>query len=247
MVFPYHADLVEALFRAGRTEAVAQATARFAARAGHEPTPASRAAIVRCRGAHRRERSRCQDAFRGRAANGARARQRLPDRSHPTALRSAATACPTPSVGARTAPRRPYDLRPARRPPVVAAGGPRAPRRYDSTEGGTGPAALTSQELQVARLVADGKSNREAASALFLSAKIIEYHLSNVYAKFGIRSRVELVRGPSRRHRPSPRGECGCRKRRWWVRMFRHPPPLTTRQAIRCPCRGWSAPPTPRR
>jgi DNA-binding CsgD family transcriptional regulator len=53
--------------------------------------------------------------------------------------------------------------------------------------------ALTPQELQVAALVADGATNREAAAALFLSAKTIEFHLSNVYRKLGIRSRTELA------------------------------------------------------
>jgi DNA-binding CsgD family transcriptional regulator len=53
---------------------------------------------------------------------------------------------------------------------------------------------LTPQELQVALIVADGATNAEAASRLFLSAKTIEFHLSNVYRKLGIRSRSALVR-----------------------------------------------------
>ncbi|GAA3604201.1 LuxR family transcriptional regulator [Kineosporia mesophila] len=59
---------------------------------------------------------------------------------------------------------------------------------------GTGIAAeLTPQELQVALVVARGTSNSEAAAALFLSQKTIEYHLSNVYRKTGLRSRSELI------------------------------------------------------
>jgi DNA-binding CsgD family transcriptional regulator len=53
---------------------------------------------------------------------------------------------------------------------------------------------LTAQEIQVARVVADGASHKEAAAALFLSAKTIEFHLGNVYRKLGIRSRSELAR-----------------------------------------------------
>lgn len=53
---------------------------------------------------------------------------------------------------------------------------------------------LTPQELQVAIVVADGVTNADAAARLFLSAKTIEFHLSNVYRKLGIRSRAELVR-----------------------------------------------------
>ena len=54
--------------------------------------------------------------------------------------------------------------------------------------------ALTAQELQVAAIVAGGATNREAAAALFLSVKTIEFHLGHVYRKLGIRSRTELVR-----------------------------------------------------
>jgi DNA-binding CsgD family transcriptional regulator len=53
---------------------------------------------------------------------------------------------------------------------------------------------LTPQELQVALEVARGSTNREAAAALFLSLKTIEFHLRNIYRKLGIRSRTELVR-----------------------------------------------------
>jgi DNA-binding CsgD family transcriptional regulator len=53
---------------------------------------------------------------------------------------------------------------------------------------------LTAQELQVALVVADGATNKEAAAALFLSPKTIEFHLGNVYRKLGVRSRTELVR-----------------------------------------------------
>ena len=52
---------------------------------------------------------------------------------------------------------------------------------------------LTPQEYQVARLIVTGSSNREAASALFLSPKTIEYHLGNVYRKLGVRGRTELT------------------------------------------------------
>jgi DNA-binding CsgD family transcriptional regulator len=52
---------------------------------------------------------------------------------------------------------------------------------------------LTHQELQIARCVADGATNKEAAADLFLSPKTIETHLTRVYRKLGIRSRSELV------------------------------------------------------
>ena len=53
---------------------------------------------------------------------------------------------------------------------------------------------MTQQELQIARLVADGKTNRDVAAALFLSPKTIEFHLTHIYRKLDIHSRSELVR-----------------------------------------------------
>ncbi|WP_309231563.1 LuxR C-terminal-related transcriptional regulator [Nocardia sp. SYP-A9097] len=52
---------------------------------------------------------------------------------------------------------------------------------------------LTEQERAVATLVAEGKTNKQAAEGLFLSVKTIQYHLTRVYAKLRIRSRTELV------------------------------------------------------
>jgi len=54
-------------------------------------------------------------------------------------------------------------------------------------------AALTPQELAASRLVRQGLSNREIAAALFVSTKTVEFHLSHVYLKLGIRSRTQLV------------------------------------------------------
>jgi DNA-binding CsgD family transcriptional regulator len=52
---------------------------------------------------------------------------------------------------------------------------------------------LTAHELQVALVVARGATNREAAAALFLSPKTIEFHLAHVYRKLGLRTRTELA------------------------------------------------------
>jgi DNA-binding CsgD family transcriptional regulator len=70
----------------------------------------------------------------------------------------------------------------------LAATGETARRRDASTLD-----ELTPQERQIARLLADGMTTREAAAAIFLSPKTIEYHLSHVYRKLGIRSREALA------------------------------------------------------
>jgi DNA-binding CsgD family transcriptional regulator len=56
------------------------------------------------------------------------------------------------------------------------------------------PGALTPSEQRVAALVAEGKTNREVAAALFLSERTVEGHLSHAFAKLGVRSRTELAR-----------------------------------------------------
>jgi DNA-binding CsgD family transcriptional regulator/tetratricopeptide (TPR) repeat protein len=53
---------------------------------------------------------------------------------------------------------------------------------------------LTPQELQIARLVAEGKTNRDVAATLFVTPKTVEFHLTRVYRKLEIHSRSELVR-----------------------------------------------------
>ena len=44
-------------------------------------------------------------------------------------------------------------------------------------------------------MLAAGRTTREAAAALFLSPKTVEYHLRHVYVKLGLRSRAELAAG----------------------------------------------------
>jgi len=43
-------------------------------------------------------------------------------------------------------------------------------------------------------LVAEGRTNREVAAALFLGERTVASHLTHIYAKLGIRSRTELAR-----------------------------------------------------
>lgn len=55
-------------------------------------------------------------------------------------------------------------------------------------------ALLTAQQLAVARMAAEGATNREIAGRLALSPRTVDHHLRGVFARLGIRSRIELVR-----------------------------------------------------
>lgn len=52
---------------------------------------------------------------------------------------------------------------------------------------------LTPQEQAVVELVVQGMTNREVAASLFISVKTVQYHLTRVYARLGVRSRAELA------------------------------------------------------
>jgi DNA-binding CsgD family transcriptional regulator len=60
--------------------------------------------------------------------------------------------------------------------------------------GRTRTEGLTAAERRVAALVAEGRTNKEVAAALFVGERTVETHLSHVYAKLGVRSRAELAR-----------------------------------------------------
>jgi DNA-binding NarL/FixJ family response regulator len=81
-------------------------------------------------------------------------------------------------------------------PEAPANGGP------DHPNSATGPGpkprpspldALTARELDVMALMAEGRTNREIAAALYISEKTASVHVSHILAKLGVRSRVQAV------------------------------------------------------
>jgi ATP/maltotriose-dependent transcriptional regulator MalT len=65
--------------------------------------------------------------------------------------------------------------------------------RVDAIAGGASPGdtgRLTGRELQVLRLLADGRSNKAIAAELVLSKRTVDRHVSNIYAKLGVSSRA---------------------------------------------------------
>ena len=70
----------------------------------------------------------------------------------------------------------------------LLATGERAPKRTAETNG-----MLTPQEAEVSRLVGQGAHNRDIAAQLFISEGTVEYHLTKVFRKLGVKSRTELA------------------------------------------------------
>ena len=62
----------------------------------------------------------------------------------------------------------------------------------------SGWASLTPTELDVVRLLTEGLPNKDIATRLFISPRTVETHLTHVYAKLGLSSRVQLAQEAAR-------------------------------------------------
>jgi DNA-binding CsgD family transcriptional regulator/tetratricopeptide (TPR) repeat protein len=190
-------DLVEALVRCDRRDEAAELTDRFEQEASR---PGGRALALRCRGLlapdddaselfdqaaelHRL----ADDPFglaRTQLAHGERLRragQRKRSRELLDAAREGFTALDAVPWMARTDEEDGRSARVLRSDPA------------DRDE-------LTPSEHQVASLAVRGLQNREIAQRLFMSSKTVEAHLTRIYRKVGVRTRVELVHS----YRPRP-------------------------------------------
>ncbi|HZT52793.1 MAG TPA: AAA family ATPase [Gaiellaceae bacterium] len=187
-------EQVELELRLGRDARAAALAARFAEAAAAKRQPWALARAARCRALLATD-----DAFEPRFAEALALHRRTPDRFE-LARTQLAYGARLRRAGQRLRARE--ELRAAHeafedlgaRPwaalarAELAATGETARRREPGTADD-----LTPQELQIALLLADGRTTREAAAALFLSPKTIEYHLRNAYRKLGVHSRQELA------------------------------------------------------
>jgi DNA-binding NarL/FixJ family response regulator len=67
-------------------------------------------------------------------------------------------------------------------------------RGGDGAQADVSPAGVTSREREIIQLVAEGRSNKQAASTLGISVKTIEAHRANIMRKLQLRTVSDLVR-----------------------------------------------------
>jgi DNA-binding CsgD family transcriptional regulator len=67
------------------------------------------------------------------------------------------------------------------------------------------PDGLTSREVEVLRLLAEGKTNKEIATALVVSVPTVQRHIANIYGKIGARGRADATAYAIHRGLASPR------------------------------------------
>ncbi|MDD7941960.1 LuxR C-terminal-related transcriptional regulator [Actinomycetospora lutea] len=203
---PFAGDLVDAMVRSGDRAGAEAAVAWVARDAGRTGAAYSTAIAARGRGlladdpddaevwfatareAHDRLDAPFEQARTVLAHAEARRRWRRPGAARPLLLDAEATFS---GLGAR-----PWVERVRLE---LAATGHRA--SGEAPEETTSLGALTPQEFQIARGIADGLSNVEVAAALFVSRKTVEAHLTRIYRKLGVRSRTELATEFTRRRR----------------------------------------------
>ncbi len=187
-------ELVEAYLRSGRTDEAAELAGRYGADAAAKALPWAQARAARLRGLL------CgPDDIDDRFAEALALHERTPDvfesartrLLYGTRLRRARR---------RSDARQPlraaldcFDRLGARPWADLAAAELEATGETVARRGGDERDALTPRELQIALLLAEGRTTRETAAALFLSPKTVEYHLRHVYTKLGIASRAELA------------------------------------------------------
>ena len=82
--------------------------------------------------------------------------------------------------------------------PIEEAVGYAQRRRGERKRAGIGWTSLTRAELDVMKLVSEGLGNKDVAARLFVSPRTVQAHLTHIYAKLGLTSRVQLAQEAAR-------------------------------------------------
>jgi DNA-binding CsgD family transcriptional regulator len=189
------AEIVEVLAGLGRTDEARQRLEPFAARASALPRPWAIARAAHCTGLV----LAAEGDLDAAVAAGAEAVQLAEGVGCPVPLGRALLAL----GGAQRRTQHKAEARTTLHQAIEAfesAGAriwcERARRELGRIGGRSTPAGgkLSATESAIAQLVAAGSSNKEVATALHLSAKTVEWNLSKIYRKVGVRSRTELAR-----------------------------------------------------
>ncbi len=191
-IVPWPRELVEAYVRSGRLEQARGIAEETSARLAETNRPGLRAVDAHCRGLvaetasfsdHFEESLRWHDRTRTpflrartELAYGERLRRSRRNAAAKTHLQRALAVFE--QLGARLW---------AERARAELATGRRATGRSNALRD------LTPHEVEVALVVGRGATNKEAAAALYVSPKTIDYHLASIYRKLGVRSRTELA------------------------------------------------------
>jgi DNA-binding CsgD family transcriptional regulator len=190
---PWTDDYAEALLELGRIDEAVEALDRWESDARRQANPRVLADVMRCRGQIAAARGDVDEAIE--LLDGAAARhEELGD----------AYGRARALLAGGVVRRRARQKRPARDAILEALAGfeelgaqtwiEKARAELGSIGGRTRDYGLTPAERRVATLVAEGRTNREVAAALFLGERTVASHLTHIYAKLGIRSRTELAR-----------------------------------------------------
>jgi DNA-binding CsgD family transcriptional regulator len=204
-------DLVLRAVAAGRTDLAAATTAAMEGLAGRMQTAVTTGTALHCRGLLADDPAALSDAvcaFRRGSRPFPRARA-SEDAGGTLARRGRVEE----AVSALDEALAVYDQLGAHRDSARAdaalrALGVRRGRRGPRARGATGWESLTPAEVAVVRLTAEGLTNREIGSRLFISPRTVATHLSHVFGKLGLSTRVELVAAASRRP-PVGAGQAG--------------------------------------
>ena len=190
--FIYHGDLIEALVELGRLDDAGRVLAGFEERALPFERPRAVALAARSRAllaVARRQDGADELAERALAAH---AGWDAPfERARTLLVLGRACRLAGDRRGARTVLEEAVGELRRLGAPLWAGRADRELRRLGG-RAAAGP-GLTPPEHEIARLVMLGRSNQDVADALYLSRKTVEWNLSKIYRKLGVRSRAELA------------------------------------------------------